>query len=1481
MAKKIYNWKRYWCRLGSTVNLGFGGYLSDPEGEHGNILNPEVNTLASYQEKSFLALLGEPGIGKSHEFQLAFRNAKAGAESRGHLVVDYDLRECHSAQDLIAQVFDNADVDAWRQGDHEYHVYLDSLDEGLLEVRTLNAVMAGQLKRLGECASRLRLRIACRTTDWGSQIQAVAEEIWGSDSVEVLELAPLRLADVQLAATDEGVDPAKFTTEVSRLQVEAFAMNPVTLKLLLDEFRASGAMPSSKKELYHRGCRHLASETSPSRQEAGQCGRLEPDQRVLLAARIAFHLLFCGKSSVYTGVENDKLDSALTLADLAGGKEEFRGNDLIVSEDMIRETVSTGLFSARGSDLFGFAHQTYAEFLAALYLTQSSLSREQRKSLLFHPGDPRKVVPQLGEVAAWHSLESAEIQSSILQGDPQVLLRGDFALADDSVKASLVERLLEGYRSEELDDSDWLYRGFYQKLDHSGLHRQLEPVLLDRSLNRTTRRFACDVAEQCRLQSLQQTLLRVTLDESDLHETRHHAAHAFVATNPPATELRRLLPLASGTAGEDPDGDLRGTALAALWSASLIDAKSMFTEFITEPKRDNYGGDYSHFLHTKLSEGLAQEDIPIALQWAQQHVHYCDKIHVYHYVIDAIIEVALEHLDLHPVRVALAGFIHAGLRPERRVPLQPSHFDEVDADWRREIGTLVVNQIADVQENWYDVHQTCALLFRQVDIPWLISRISALSEESQKSDWAQVLFQVYRQSDATHRDAIIECSTREIAVSEAFQGYFGAVEINSPEAERMREGYQREQELKRRERALADRRQQGEANLSAGEVLEGFLRRSEEGDLNAWWQLTRLFSGTEQEKNRDSLDNLTTYLCWEAAETATRDRIVRAAERYVNSWVAQPDRWLSGEVDFYPDLAGYQALVLLDELNRGAVDRLPQERWANLSSVVFCHRTISHEGNASFQRQLRLVAEVYDRAPESVIQIILKLIDSRNQINRGWDVPFLDRLRECWDAKLMRAILTRAKRGYQSRTFLATSPHQNRHRLGKLSSGSRAAAVAPPMRRSGQGIIIPRYMRDKTAASDTLLRPKLMESVLSVLIGRGYSPALAFARQLVADRSWHGELARSAASALWFQAPDRAAKKLISVFHKDRNFLRSVMAKLVDGHRFSRIQPEGLQPSDIADLYRLMVKEFPYHEDPQHDGAHNVSTREQVGRFRDGFLEQLRNTGTAEACYELAELVNDFPELTFLRWNLRSARRVHLQSSWSPQTCDGLRELLRRSQNRLVRTDRELQHVVLESLERLQERLSGKTPAIRDVWDYQRKTKTWMPIDENDFTDYIARHLKQDLESSGIIALREVEIRRAHKSKGERTDLYIVAVVGDRDRESVVLQVVVEVKGCWHEDVFTAMQDQLHDRYMCNARFARGIYIVGWFLCKEWCDSDSRKGKTRKWAVAEVRQLFQQQAEALSTDDESVSSFVFDLPVDGILVAPGAPRLPDPDPPRS
>jgi hypothetical protein len=59
---KAFPWKRFWCRREDSYSLGDRGFLSDPDGEHGKLLNPYLVTFDQLQATACLALLGEPGI---------------------------------------------------------------------------------------------------------------------------------------------------------------------------------------------------------------------------------------------------------------------------------------------------------------------------------------------------------------------------------------------------------------------------------------------------------------------------------------------------------------------------------------------------------------------------------------------------------------------------------------------------------------------------------------------------------------------------------------------------------------------------------------------------------------------------------------------------------------------------------------------------------------------------------------------------------------------------------------------------------------------------------------------------------------------------------------------------------------------------------------------------------------------------------------------------------------------------------------------------------------------------------------------------------------------------------------------------------------------------------------------------------------------------------------------------------------------------
>jgi hypothetical protein len=111
---------------------------------------------------------------------------------------------------------------------------------------------------------------------------------------------------------------------------------------------------------------------------------------------------------------------------------------------------------------------------------------------------------------------------------------------------------------------------------------------------------------------------------------------------------------------------------------------------------------------------------------------------------------------------------------------------------------------------------------------------------------------------------------------------------------------------------------------------------------------------------------------------------------------------------------------------------------------------------------------------------------------------------------------------------------------------------------------------------------------------------------------------------------------------------------------------------------------------------------------------------------------------------------------------------------------------------------------------------------ERALSNYVKRHLEQDLKERGIVVNREVEIRQKEGGEGAATgeipDLYVSAVSQNSDgNEMKQLVVLIEVKGNWHDELKTAIQTQLVERYLHNNdRATCGLYLVGWFNCQQW-----------------------------------------------------------------
>ncbi|NJR62559.1 MAG: hypothetical protein HC769_29425 [Cyanobacteria bacterium CRU_2_1] len=657
MPSQVYKWKRFWCPRSGSINLADGGYLCDPDAEWGKVYNPDLVTFETISHLPCLALLGEPGIGKTQALEAERSEIvnKIKIQEQGDQVLSLDLRSYGSEDRLVRNLFDSPKFKAWQAGIHQLHIFLDSFDECLLRVDTLATLLVDEFKRYRNVAHRLCLRIACRTAVWQPVLEEGLKEIWGENFVGVYELVPLRRADVIEAARAENFSPDDFLKEVGQKDIVPLAIKPVTLGFLLNTYRRHGGQfPPNQRlhELYLEGCKLLCEEINESRRGSNRRGNLDIDQRLIVAARIAAIIIFANRFAVWTGVDQGNIPAEdVLLQKLCHGYENANGREFEINRAVIEEVLDTGLFSSRGLHRMGWAHQTYGEFLAAWYLKQHSLNLSQILNLIIHPDC--RVVPQLQETTAWLAGMIPELFQEVMKTDPDVLLQSDISTVDDENKAKLVESLLKLHNEEKLEYFQ-LWR--YNNLKYPGLAVQLESYIRDSTKNQWSRLVAIDIAQDCSEKSVQASLADIALDPAQPYIVRTHAAHTVCAMGDEETKAQ-LKPLAVGEAGDNPDDDLKGYALRAVWSQHITVEELL--NHLSQPKQKGafpiIGGVYQDFIAAEFAEHLQLSDLPVALKWLEQLPQRYDLHYPFRELADSVMLKAWQNFNEPGVLEAFAS----------------------------------------------------------------------------------------------------------------------------------------------------------------------------------------------------------------------------------------------------------------------------------------------------------------------------------------------------------------------------------------------------------------------------------------------------------------------------------------------------------------------------------------------------------------------------------------------------------------------------------------------------------------------------------------------------------------------------------------------------------------------------------------------------------------------------------------------------------
>lgn len=1408
-----YPWRRFWCVRGGTIDLSDHGFMLDPESDFWILGRPKPSTLEEVSNYRALILLGEPGIGKSTALeQEVVRLAQGNPHTAGAIRVD--LRAFSSEDLLYRRVFESLAFQHWARGTSHLVLHLDSLDEALLRIDSIANLLADELPH--HPTERLSIRIACRTAVWPVQtLEPALKQIWGDRAVGAFELAPLRRSDVLSAASLYGVDSAGFIRAVFEADVVPLAIKPLTLNMLLSIYKQDAKLPDSNGELYRRGCLVLCEDLNASRRDSRRLGNLTAPQRLCVAGRIAGTTMLANRYAIYTGAESSEaLPEDVRVSALTGETEDVNSSPFEVLDAHIREVLDTGLFSARGPEQMGWAHQGYAEFLAAEYLVEKAVLPVTVLKLLRHPDGG--LIPQLYAVAAWMASLSPTIRDVLIEIEPLVLLRGDLSRWCDEERGALAAAFLKALDEQRVTDFQLNIASLYPRLANSGLPGLLRGYIIDSGKTIMSRRAAIMIAEACALTALEADLLALAMNVAEEHSLRARAV-AALRTCAPETIHPLLVTLAKGATDtdEDPHDELRGHSLQLLWPKHLS-AADLFA-CIVRPN-EGFTGSYKIFLYS-LPESLEVHDLPVALTWARSYIASVDHIGVFTFnsLADGILVRAWSHIEDDAILngvvayirecVARGGELFRGTDQTKRDQFLVTLKSQAEPR-RRFLRALASERLERIQ--LYPFRRDSFI--QADDLEWMLQAApggdgvdASLDEET----LCNLVENAYVQGNDRQFEQLQSAAQRWPLLYSRYRFLFEGVPIDSPEAQAAKEQHQMMRTFRQPKPLLSP--------PPADRVADA-LAQFEAGNWRAFWWLNLYLTltPTSQYYGSDLQFDITTLPGWLEADAMTRERIVKAAERYLQIGKTSVLSWIGSNQCNHNDFAAFRALLLLRKHSSEAYDRLAPEIWRKWAPAI---AALPRTDNDRLSDERAVVVEALEQAPAEFTAAIRKTI-------------------RC-----------------ERRDAAATADHPKQGIRFWHLQGMKFCWRHPAIRE-----VIFSELKDAPNTDDEF-------AVLAeILISEGYIPA----RDYVLGRLQSGALGNGAAvvavNILLAHSVPESWSVVRSLLHDDDEFARSVFLSRAQQYTFRGDALVSLPERELAELHVRMERLFPRKNDPVHKGGktHAVGPLERIAHLRDNLLGQLVGRGSPEAVSALRWTVVQLPELQWLPFRLREAEQLMRIRTWAPLSVADVRRVTNNTRAQLVQVPGDLADVIVESLRRYQDELHGEQAPVRGLWDRQASTSAFRPVEEDAISDHVKLFLQRDLARSAIVVNREVEVSRVPGAPiGTRTDIRVQAI--RREEGSNVLDTitaVIETKGCWNSALFSSLKSQLHDDYMARLGAPVGIYLVGWFDKGKWDPTDSRRSKVPNMDMGEAQKRLSSQAATLTAGSD-VRAVVLDCHLPG------------------
>lgn len=251
--------------------------------------------------------------------------------------------------------------------------------------------------------------------------------------------------------------------------------------------------------------------------------------------------------------------------------------------------------------------------------------------------------------------------------------------------------------------------------------------------------------------------------------------------------------------------------------------------------------------------------------------------------------------------------------------------------------------------------------------------------------------------------------------------------------------------------------------------------------------------------------------------------------------------------------------------------------------------------------------------------------------------------------------------------------------------------------------------------------------------------------------------------------------------------------------RWSRDESEGWPSLSAPKLFKMLEAFCHFWPEVNLPGSFGSESpeNERAYRFLSGLVDKIGNDLPEHSLPVLNQLIDEQQFSSFrndaLHLKAKLLKNLALRDFVAPSP----KEITQFLDNFSIASVEDLRALLMEHLSDLQKYLqSAETDPLVVYYPAGKR------VDENTARNRIVEFLKPQF--NGLDVISDIE---QHMAAGNRCD--ITVKISLNGRQSLL---VIEVKGQWHKELFTAASEQLHKRYSSHPNAAeQGIYLVLWF----------------------------------------------------------------------